>query len=123
MNLQNLRLLFEEELNQVKVFEAQSGVIALNCLMKEKVDLIILDVQMAQMDGFETAKFIRSRKKSQNIPIIFLTAAYKSDDFKRKGYELGACDYITKPIDSDPFIKKIKDYLHRIQQGETLVAV
>ncbi len=121
MNLKNLHHLFEEELQQVKVFEAQSGVIALNVLMKEKVDLILLDVQMSQMDGFETAKFIRSRRKTKHIPIIFLTAAYKSEEFKKKGYELGAIDYLTKPIETYTFITTIQDYLQRIQKGETLI--
>ncbi len=73
---------------------------------------------MAHMDGFEAAKFIRSRKKTQHIPIIFLTAAYKSDEFKKRGYEVGACDYLTKPIDLEILISKIKGYLQMIQQGQ-----
>ncbi len=117
-NLLTLRSLLEEELENINVIEAKSGIVALSILMKEKVDLIILDIQMAHMDGFETAKFILSRQKTKNIPVVFLTAAYKSEDFKQKGFDLGACDYLTKPIDSEKLLGKIKGYLHLIQQGK-----
>ncbi|MCK5717925.1 MAG: hybrid sensor histidine kinase/response regulator, partial [Thiomargarita sp.] len=59
--------------------------------------------------------------KTKHIPIIFLTAAYKSEEFKKKGYELGAIDYLTKPIETYTFITTIQDYLQRIQKGETLI--
>ena len=120
-NILSLRSLLEEELENVQILDAKSGIIALSLLMNEKVDLIILDIQMAHMDGFETAKFILSRQKTQHIPIVFLTAAYKSDDFKQKGYELGACDYLTKPIDPDKLIDKVKGYLRLVQQGQKTV--
>jgi len=84
--------------------------------MKTKVDLIILDVQMPEMDGFETAKIIQSRRKTRHIPIVFLTAAFKSEEFKQKGYAVGAADYLTKPIDTPQLISKIKMYLRFIRQ-------
>ena len=117
-NLLTLRSLLEEELTDIKVIEAKSGIVALSILMKTKVDLIILDIQMAHMDGFETAKFILSRQKTKDIPVVFLTAAYKSEDFKKKGFDLGACDYLTKPIDAEKLLGKIKGYLQLIKQGK-----
>jgi signal transduction histidine kinase len=84
--------------------------------MTEPVDLIILDVQMPNMDGFETAKAIRARKKTQHIPIVFLTAAFKADEFQQKGFAIGAADYLTKPIDTPQLINRVKSYVRFIEQ-------
>lgn len=115
-NLLSLHSLISEYISHVEVYEAESGIIALNILMKNKIDLVILDIQMPEMDGFETAEKIRSWKKMQNVPIVFLTAAYKSEKFKERGYEIGAADYLTKPIDKHELISKIKIYLRFIRQ-------
>ncbi|BAP56591.1 PAS domain S-box [Thioploca ingrica] len=114
-NLFTLHTLIDEHIN-AQILEAESGAIALQILLQEKIDLIILDVQMPEMDGFETAQLIRSRKKTQHIPIVFLTAAYKSEQFKQKGFAVGAADYLTKPIDANQLISRIQSYLRFIQQ-------
>src|SRR5512137_2238956 len=97
-NLFTLRTLLQANLD-TDVIEAESGTAALEKVLQQKIDLILLDIQMPGLDGFETAKLIRSRKKYQDIPIIFLTAIYKSEEFKEKGLAGGAIDYLTKPID------------------------
>ena len=114
-NLFTLRTLIKEYIN-VNIFEAESGAIALGILLEQNIDLIILDVQMPEMDGFETAKAIRTRKKTEHIPIVFLTAAYKSEEFKEKGFAVGAADYLTKPIDAPQLITRIKSYIRFINQ-------
>ncbi len=114
-NLFTLRTLILEHID-IHIIEAQSGQEALSLLMQESVDLIILDVQMPEMDGFETACIIHSIQKTQHIPIVFLTAAYKSKDFKAKGFEVGAADYLTKPIDAPQLISRIKVYLRFIEK-------
>ena len=70
-NLFTLRTLLTANLN-TEVIEAESGVAALEKVSQQKIDLILLDIQMPELDGFETAKLIRSRKKYQDIPIIFI---------------------------------------------------
>jgi len=115
-NLLTLHALIDEYLDNVQVIEANSGMDALNIIMKTKVDLIILDIQMPHMDGFETAKMIRSWKKMQYIPIVFLTAAYKAEEFQQQGFAVGAADYLTKPIDTSQLINRIKTYLRFIEQ-------
>ncbi|WP_062150610.1 ATP-binding protein [Beggiatoa leptomitoformis] len=115
-NLFTLRNLIGEYIPSVHILEAESGVEALRVLLKEKVDLIILDIQMPEMDGFETAELIRARKHTRHIPIVFLTAAYKSETFKQKGFDLGAADYLTKPIDAPLLISRIRSYRHFILQ-------
>lgn len=114
-NLFTLQTLIEQYIN-AHIWQAQSGKVALRMLLKKSVDLIILDVQMPEMDGFETAKIIQSRQKSQHIPIVFLTAAYKAEEFLQKGFEIGAVDYLTKPIDTPQLINRIKSYVRFIEQ-------
>ena len=89
------------------------AVIALNT---PGIDLIILDIQMPEMDGFQTASMLKVRKKTREIPIIFLTAAFKSEEFQHKGYEVGAVDYLLKPIDDNLLINKISTYFRLIQK-------
>ncbi len=117
-NLLSLHSLIDEYFDNVTVYEAESGLNALSFIMKNRVDLIILDIQMPQMDGFETAKIIQSRSKTRHIPIVFLTAAYKSEEFRKKGYDAGAADYLTKPIEPHQLTNKLKTYLRFIQQGQ-----
>ena len=89
--------------NLVKVL---SGREALKRILEVDFALILLDVHMPFMDGFETARLIKQREKSRNIPIIFLTAVSKDDRYVSQGYGVGAVDYILKPL--DPFILKSK---------------
>ncbi len=111
-----LHHMLKKHFNRVIITEANSGINALSHLTKRIADLIILDIQMPQMDGFETAKMIQTRSKTQHIPIVFLTAVYKSDEFKDRGYDVGAVDYLIKPIQPDKLIQKISFYLRFIQQ-------
>src|SRR5581483_9826203 len=86
---------------------AQSGMEALRLLLQEEFSLILLDVCMPGLNGFETANLIRERPKSRNIPIIFITAVNKSDDDAARGYAAGALDYITKPFNPDALKTKV----------------
>ncbi len=115
-NLLSLRTLIEGRFDNVNVIEADSGITALSLLIKKTVNLILLDIQMPHMDGFETARIVQSRPKTRHIPIVFLTAAFKSEEFKKKGYEVGAVDYLTKPIEPNQLTHKIQLYLRFIQQ-------
>src|SRR6267142_1568909 len=76
---------------------ANSGKEALRHLLNDDFAAILLDVKMPEMDGFETAELIRSRKRSRHTPILFLTG-YKSDEHLFRGYDLGAVDFLFKPI-------------------------
>lgn len=115
-NLLSLNGLIEEFIKNVQVITADSGMAALNLVMKQPVDLIIMDIQMPEMDGFETAQMMRSWKKMEQIPIVFLTAAYKSIEFEQRGFDIGAADYLTKPIDTAQLISRINSYLRFIRQ-------
>jgi len=75
---------------------------------------------MPEVDGFETAQMLKLRKKTRDIPIIFLTAAFKTEDFQRKGYDVGAVDYLLKPIDDNQFLNKISTYFRLIEKERQL---
>ncbi|MDM8545632.1 ATP-binding protein [Candidatus Venteria ishoeyi] len=115
-NLFTLRTLLEEHINNLHILEADSGQEALRLILGNPVDLIILDIQMPDMDGFETAQHIHSWSQTSHVPIVFLTAAYKSEEFRQKGFQSGAVDYLTKPIDTAQLIGRVKIYLRFIEQ-------
>jgi signal transduction histidine kinase len=87
--------------------KASSGQEALKYVLQADFALILLDVQMPGMDGFETAELIRGRERSQHIPIIFLTAVSTSDLQIFRGYMAGAVDYLLKPIVPDILLSKV----------------
>ncbi len=119
-NLFTLRSLIQRYMD-VEIFEATSGQQALDIAVKEPgIDLIILDVQMPEMDGFQTASMLKIRKKTQDIPIIFLTAAFKTEEFQQKGYEVGGADYLLKPIDDNQLLNKISTYFRLIEKEREL---
>jgi PAS domain S-box-containing protein len=90
---------------------ANSGKEAIEILKsRNDIDIILLDLQMPEMDGFETAKKIKEIKGCEDIPIIFITAYFKEDPFVKKGYEHGAVDYFSKPFDPDILKMKVKIY-------------
>ena len=119
-NLFSLDALLTEEIENISVYQANSGLEALAMLRDRYYDLIILDIQMPEMDGFEVAKLIKGRKKTKDIPIVFLTAAFKSEAFKEKGFAIGAIDYLTKPIDENQLINRINLYLKVFEKEKEL---
>ncbi len=119
-NLFALRALLREHMD-VTFLEARSGPEALEIAQAQPdIDLIILDIQMPEVDGFETAKMLKLRRKTRDIPIIFLTAAFKTEEFQRKGYDVGAADYLLKPIDDNQFLNKVSTYFRLIEKERQL---
>ncbi|HHI76131.1 MAG TPA: response regulator [Gammaproteobacteria bacterium] len=119
-NLFTLRTLLQQHMG-VEILEAQSGTEALEIAQNTPdIDLIILDVQMPEVDGFETAQLLKARRKTRDIPIIFLTAAFKSEEFQQRGYAIGAVDYLLKPIDDNQLINKVSTYFRLIEKERQL---
>jgi CheY-like chemotaxis protein len=83
-----------------------SGEEALKQLLVHDFALILLDAQMPEMDGFETARHIKRRERTRHVPIIFLTAADRDSQLALRGYAVGAVDYLTKPF--DPWVLRAK---------------
>ncbi|MEG4056664.1 MULTISPECIES: response regulator [unclassified Microcoleus] len=96
--------------------QANSGAEALRCLLNEDFAVILLDVQMPGMDGFETATLIRSRDRSRATPIIFITAFSSNDTHVFKGYSLGAVDYLFKPLEPEILTSKVQVFVELFQK-------
>ncbi|MDM8533120.1 diguanylate cyclase [Clostridiaceae bacterium HSG29] len=117
-NLIALSALLESE--DVNVLQARSGNEALKIILTNKIDIILLDVQMPDMDGFEVAEILRGNNKTKTIPIIFITAISKEEEYIFKGYELGAVDYLYKPIRNELLKSKIKVFLRLNKQAKII---
>lgn len=107
-NIFSLKKLLES--NDFEVDTALSGQEALGKALKNSYSLIILDVQMPEMDGFEVAENLSGYSKTKDIPIIFLSAVSIEKKFITKGYKSGGKDYVTKPIDPDILLLKVKTF-------------
>lgn len=118
-----LKSLLEEYKDDIAVYLASGGEEALSMVLAESIDVIILDIQMPGMDGFEVAKFIKGSPKTKDIPIIFLTAAFKEDEFRTRGFEVGAVDYLTKPVEDYQLINKVNLYADLYRQRMMLKAI
>ncbi len=105
------------ELKSYEVDTALSGEEALKKILKNTYVLIILDVQMPGMDGFEVAETISGYSKYKNVPIIFLSAVNTEKKFITKGYASGAMDYVTKPVDPDILLLKINTFYRLHEQN------
>ncbi len=94
-----------------RLIQAQTGSEALLALMGGDFAAIVLDVQMPDMSGIELARMIKQRRRTQHIPIIFLTAHYREDEHAVLGYDVGAVDYLTKPINPAVLRSKINVFV------------
>lgn len=117
-NLISLESILEDL--DAEIVKANSGQEALEIVLDSNFALILLDVQMPELNGFETAKFLRSIEKTRYTPIIFLTAIAKEEKYLFEGYEAGAIDFIHKPIDDKILINKSVIFLEMYKQKETV---
>ncbi|MCQ8877254.1 two-component system response regulator [Pseudoalteromonas shioyasakiensis] len=117
----NLKVMREVLANQYRLSFAKSGEAALALVEKEPPKLILLDIMMPDMNGFEVCQRLKENPHTQHIPIIFVTAlADESDEFK--GFEIGAVDYITKPISPAIVRARVKTHLSLVQAEQLKLA-
>lgn len=125
-------LIVDDNLNNVKIIAitlrplnykiviATNGKSAIEMVERTKPDIVLLDIMMPVMDGYETCKIIKSKKENENIPIIFLTGLSEKDSIV-KGFDAGGVDYITKPFNKDELISRVKTHLElKYTQDELL---
>lgn len=104
----------------VEVVSVGSGAEALLALLEDEVALVVLDVQMPDMDGFETARFIKSRERTRLLPIIFLTAISGEPEHHLAGYRSGAVDYVYKPFDPEVLRAKVLVFVELWSRGQVI---
>jgi len=128
-------LIVDDEPRNLKVLEtllddpdyhlvrAESADQALLALVAEEFALLILDIRMPGMTGFELAQMIKQRRRTQHIPIIFLTAHYREDEHAVLGYDVGAVDYLTKPINPQVLRSKVNVFVELFKKTRALAAM
>ena len=102
------------------IVTASSGIEALTVLLEREVDLVLLDVKMPGMDGFEVARLMRGSQRTRMTPIIFLSANAQSPASVLEGYASGAIDYLFKPFDPNVLKPKVQALLEQQQNRRTL---
>ena len=118
INVQLLKRKLERE--GIRITAAYTGLEALEAVQKEKPDLILLDVMMPDMDGIEVCQRLQASEETRGIPVIFITARTTKES-KLEGLNVGAVDYITKPIDLDETLARVQTQLRFVQINRQLV--
>ena len=106
---------------RLRLVKAASGREALKYLLQDDCALILLDVQMPDLDGFETAALIRARARTRYTPIIFVTAVHREESNIIKGYAHGALDYLVKPLDPGTLLAKVRIFLEQYTREKGLL--
>ena len=110
-NLFALDRSLSRNLKNIEIITALSGNEALKALLINKFAMVILDINMPEMDGYELAEIIRSKDKFQKMPLLFLSAINADDFQKFNGYDAETVDFMTKPVDLPTLLSKINSYL------------
>ncbi len=105
-----------EDIRGLEVIEAGSGFEALRVLPKEKIDLIVTDINMPDINGLEIIHFVKTNPLYEKIPIIIVTTDQGKED-RKKGLALGASEYITKPFDPENLKQVVKRYFKDVDKG------
>lgn len=107
--------------DDIDILKARSGAEALELLLQNNdVALALLDVQMPEMNGFELAELIRGSERTRHVPLIFITAGSRDQDWQFKGYETGAVDFLYKPIDTHALVNKANIFFELDRQKRAL---
>src|SRR5260221_6538650 len=103
---------------QVNVVEASSGAEAVQQVRCQAFAVVLLDVQMPEMDGFETARQLHALPNGREVPIVFVTAIHGDEAYAKRGYESAGADYITKPFDIDVVRARVRAFVNLFRQRE-----
>ena len=110
-----------ERIEGVEIDTCSSGPEALELLLEHRYSTILLDVQMPGMNGFEVATLIRQNPKTEDVPIILISASHTDEINHIQGYDSGACDYITKPVNPLLLIKKVEHSISQARSQEQIL--
>ncbi|MFO7726604.1 MAG: response regulator [Oceanipulchritudo sp.] len=114
--LLNIRLLERKlELNQMKVFSCTNGPEAIELATRHLPDVILLDIMMAGMNGFEVCRQLKKLEATKEIPVIFITALTSKEE-KIEGLEVGAADYVTKPLELDEILARVRTQMRIVEE-------
>lgn len=114
MNLRIIEKILPEE--EILLYKAESGKEAINIIQQERIDLVLLDLMLPDVDGYEICRFIKNEAELAGVKVVLVSARAMIDE-RLRGYEEGADDYITKPFDDRELLAKVKAILRRKDQG------
>lgn len=109
--IEYLKNLILKYIDNVNIFTSNSGKEALSILENNHIDIVLSDIIMPDIDGWDIARYIKNDLNDKNIALIFITANCKGDEFIKQGFKLGAVDYIEKPIDKNQLINRLTLYI------------
>lgn len=117
-NLFALRYLLEENFESINILEAASVKEALLSIMKNDIDLILSDIQMPEVDGFEFVEYLQKVEETKDIPVILITGIYNNETYQKKAYSCSkeVVDFISKPIDEDLLCSKLNVFIKLFQE-------
>ncbi|MCI0409262.1 MAG: response regulator, partial [Acidobacteria bacterium] len=110
------------EAPEYRLIRAHNANQALETLLAQEIAAVVLDVEMPEMSGLELARIIKGRKKTQHIPILFLTAQFREDQDILEGYGAGAVDYLTKPVNAQILTSKVAVFADLFSKTQALAA-
>ncbi|QKF81889.1 response regulator [Halarcobacter ebronensis] len=112
-NIYSLRYLLEEKFDDINILEADNVKDALIIIMKNEVDLILSDIQMPEIDGFQFVEYLQGIEDTRHIPIILITGIYNNEIYQKKAYNSSSTvvDFITKPIDTEILCSKLNVFI------------
>lgn len=111
LNLEFLNKLIMKNFKDINIFLANDGLESIDILKNNRIDIALLDIQMPKADGWDVATFIKDKLSNKNIAFIFITGFFSDEECERKGFELGAVDYIIRPIDNNQFVNRLGLYI------------
>lgn len=120
-NLDALEVILDDVDMDMEIIRALSGAEAVKHALNNDFALILMDVQMPSMDGFETISYIKKEQKNFHVPVIFLSAIYSENYYRVQGVKSGAVDFISKPIVEDVLIGKVKIFLQLYLQKQNFI--
>lgn len=117
---ENIDILIESLIDKYEIYAALNGFDGIELVKEILPDLILLDIMMPEMDGYETIQKLKSDRNTKNIPVIFVSALSEIEN-KKRGFELGAVDYITKPFEIIEVEERVKIHLKLVQASRLLI--
>ncbi len=109
-NIDTLKMVIDDNFD-LNILTALSAKTAMEILIENPVDLILSDIQMPEIDGFQFAEYLKDIEQTKDIPIIFITGIYDKTEYQKRGFDLGAIEYIPKPIDDIILCAKLRVYI------------
>lgn len=122
-NVYALKLLLEDSFLDIEIFEATCVKDALVTIIKNEIDLILSDVQMPEVDGFQFVEYLQEVESTKHIPIILITGIYNTSEYQKKAYSLSSnvVDFISKPVNEEILCSKLKIFINLFSQKKQIV--